>query len=961
MADPQASLSFLPWVRQGVASGIPTVDTLSASQPGVAQLQIGLSLNGASGPPVLARLRGPADVAGIDSNQVVRMEPRPSSGDFEPNHFPSVEFDRADLPWLFTPLAPGAQARLRPWLCLVTVRLQDGVALAPAAGGPLPRLQIAAPANPAEELPDLAKSWAWAHAQAASGDTTAGAVGAALDGAPQLALSRLISPRRLQPNTDYLACVVPTFEVGRKSGLGLTIDPAELNALTPSWPTAPGPSIVLPVYHHWTFRTGPGGDFASLAQRLTARPAPTGLGERPVDIAQPGFALPSTFPRPAVMNIGGALQPADAPETDPPWPAGTQVAFQAALAPIVDAAGVADTRPDEDPLLGPPLYGRWYAARTTATPGGAAWFDELNLDPRWRSVAAFGVSVVQENQEALMASAWRQAADLRHANQRVRQLQLTLTVGSNLYTRHFGKLDDDGVLRVGAPAFGRVRAPMGSDTRSRTIVARLTDSAVPIAATSPAMRRIARARGPVTRRLVAVIDGRPGAGRPTATAAAGPAAAPPTVGIISRNWLGGLKLAFDTPLTVQIASLATISAIRTQMGGNPSVRGYAQVTAQLVTNAGPAPLFTVVAEGQAVHVSHPPPMRPPVTDSPSAAAFRQAATIHLTRIDPGRGAAAPKPPIPFNIGDFRTTVLKGLDPRATVTSLARAVIAVGPGISPPVDTPASAAVGVDTVMMAPRFPQPMYEPLSNLSQELLLPGLEAVLPDSVIGLKTNRRFVEAYMIGLNGEMGSELLWRGFPTDQRGTYFDQFWDTRGAPQPRADIDPPITWGARGLGQAPAGATGTDNERFVMLARGALLQRYPNAIIYAVRATKANGFRTPSLAPQDETYPMFCGALQPDLFFFGFPLSAAQVTGADGSDGHYVVIQEHPTEPRFGLDANQPLTAASVSVSAGAPSGMSTQGFQWGRNSAHMAGIVRRLPVRVAIHGSRLSAAPAAPPE
>ena len=41
---------------------------------------------------------------------------------------------------------------------------------------------------------------------------------------PDSGVSRLISPRRLEPNTPYYAFVVPTFEVGRKAGLGLAID-----------------------------------------------------------------------------------------------------------------------------------------------------------------------------------------------------------------------------------------------------------------------------------------------------------------------------------------------------------------------------------------------------------------------------------------------------------------------------------------------------------------------------------------------------------------------------------------------------------------------------------------------------------------------------------------------------------------------------------------------------------------
>ena len=80
------------------------------------------------------------------------------------------------------------------------------------------------------------------------------------------------------------------------------------------------------------------------------------------------------------------------------------------------------------------------------------------------------------------------------------------------------------------------------------------------------------------------------------------------------------------------------------------------------------------------------------------------------------------------------------------------MVTTGANAVAPVDTPASATVGIDTVMAAPKFPQPMYEPLRDLSQELLLPGLDTVPPDAVLGLKTNRRFVEAYMVGLNVEM-----------------------------------------------------------------------------------------------------------------------------------------------------------------------------------------------------------------
>src|SRR4029079_15238614 len=135
-------------------------------------------------------------------------------------------------------------------------------------------------------------------------------------------------------------------------------------------------------------------------------------------------------------------------------------------------------------------------------------------------------------------------------------------------------------------------------------------------------------------------------------------------------------------------------------------------------------------------------------------------------------------------------------------ALIRAVISIGDHVLAPT-APGVAPTGAETIMVDPLFPQPMYEPLRDLSQELLLPGLDKVKPDTALGLQTNRRFVEAYMVGLNHEMGRELLWRGFHTDQRGTYFNHFWGQGEPNTAPADISDLNTWGARALGD-PVGA-------------------------------------------------------------------------------------------------------------------------------------------------------------
>ena len=118
MPDAAASLSFLPWVRQGAAGAIGTPDSLGPGQPAVAQVAITLAVNDSPVPTTAVRLRGPADVVGIDANQVLRTDPPPNTSDFESNCFPAIEFDRADFPWLFTPAKANPNTQLRPWLCL---------------------------------------------------------------------------------------------------------------------------------------------------------------------------------------------------------------------------------------------------------------------------------------------------------------------------------------------------------------------------------------------------------------------------------------------------------------------------------------------------------------------------------------------------------------------------------------------------------------------------------------------------------------------------------------------------------------------------------------------------------------------------------------------------------------------------------------------------------------------------
>ena len=66
------------------------------------------------------------------------------------------------------------------------------------------------------------------------------------------------------------------------------------------------------------------------------------------------------------------------------------------------------------------------------------------------------------------------------------------------------------------------------------------------------------------------------------------------------------------------------------------------------------------------------------------------------------------------------------------------------------------------------------------------------------------------------------------------------------------------------------------------RGELLRRYPNTVIYAVRAVGPAGARTLSKLAADEVHPIFRGTLEPDVTFLGFNLTPAEVVAGSPND-------------------------------------------------------------------------------
>lgn len=999
MSDEFGRRHFLAWTHQGIASMLKNPD-YGTSLPDRGSLQVTLDVvaHGPDSttpvPPVSVQTFGPGDVLGFDAGHVVRTEPKESTTNFEPNYLAGIEFDRPDFPWLFTPAAPAGD-RLRPWIALVVLK-ESEYAPVPGVVQPLPAIDVTRVAG----LQPLDDAWNWAHAQV-SGDAGLVATEATT---PSAVISRLLCPRRLDPETAYTAFVVPAFEIGRMAGLGL--DVSGVHSSDPAWTAQTGAPLRLPVYHRFRFHTSDQGDFESLVRRLVPRKLGANIGQRLIAVDHPLPGIPGAG---SPLGMDGALCSLVVKETTWLDPAKTQ--FQTAVTGLINhTSPLIDNPADPDPEVVPPIYGRWPAGVRSVAPGASGWLDELGLDPRNRATAGTGTQVVQQLRTSLMASAWQQVAGIEAANAALRRAQLARGALTALHGR-LAAASAASVLTLTAPLHAKLLAsPL-------TVRASIDRSRVPARLLSPVARRLTHPSGLIRRRQAAAgaVARGPGIASLLERVSAGtlhvmPPPAPPG-GLVPvedvgngriqppwRRWFP-LVLHADTPagsfdVTIDIDAGAPLAQ------ASPTT-----VSAALVTSTAARPDFVLTSPGERLRGS-----TGGGADSAVAARFRQA----LTATADAWTAAAPDPPLApaLDVTALRTTIVERLQPGLTVPARMRSIVSVAAHLNWHPPDP------IREIMAAPSFPQPMYAPLRDLSEQYILPGADQISADTVGLLKANHAFIEAYMVGLSHEMARQLLFAGYPTDCMGTYFRQFWDvSKYVPEPGdptdpaqlaellRDIPPIVTWPLpAGLGQHENRADLVP-DNVVLIIRGELLRRYPDAIIYAARAKIVQGQRV--IDETAEKYPIFGGTLSADTNFLGFNLGSADVKGGTASSpqGWFFVFQQHPTGPRFGLEPSAaaavtrwadlawtnfggvqvaapaahaaapvklvgPWTPARLasstfaSVLAGgpipdflsassSPLGVTVSGDDaanaWGQDAAQTAYITARLPFRVAIHG------------
>ena len=660
------------------------------------------------------------------------------------------------------------------------------------------------------------------------------------------------------------------------------------------------------------------------------------------------------------------------------------------------------------PVVVPPVYGKWHAARATASAGtdDNAWLDVLNLDPRHRAAAGLGAEVVRRQQEALMASAWDQLGEIETANDILRRAQLGRESSIFLHDR-LGAAALENYLWVTNPVQKRILR-IQEDGAKRTIHAELArETLLPSAVLDPAFRRISRARGFLRKRqkqhrtdmLRRMASGRlrPAGEHPEITGSKRPCSITRDMILPSISFsnirVDPLRLGDNIRVKVSFAwdsknVIGNLEAAGDWAYSSCPQSGSTQffVLKPIPPEGGPVTFtFSLTGESFAysrtfwldIVIDHykydgtitigffriqgePKPRESEdlllrfcderltcddihVGDIISKG-LRNVICETLTHfLIPEEQVESPPPREQSYFESLRLSVQNEIDPRRTIVDRVSKRLSLSGNEAGRFREDAGRDP-LDSIMAYPEFPQPMYEPVRDLSQAHILSGIERVPQNTISILEPNRRFIESYMVGLNHEFSAELLWRGYPTDQQGSYFRQFWDVRellGNISDRSeeeqkdlkeslkDISPVHEWGDSLLGenQPPRFSGEKDHEeRTVLLIRGDLLNRYPNAVVYAVEAREGldeNGdsiilpdlpeFITsaeveeeslvPSM-PVDETtdpiLPLFRGSLGADLVFWGFPFSPAEAVSSSESPGKFFVLEERVTETRFGLD-------------------------------------------------------------
>lgn len=891
--------TFIPWLKEGLALSNEVSDTLGVSNPtGITRGHVTATLNytaNGAGTNLGGKtfdLFGPGDVIGVKDESIINKYPAPNALTAEPNYLPYIEFYDEDFPWRYTPAIADAATsqRLTPWLALIALKVDEFTEekdfLLPAIkvkttdsnGSPI---QLALPENPEETL------WAWSHVQisdvidSSSNPLLEASIKNVRADNPDAIISRIMCPRKSDPDTTYHLFLVPTFENGRLAGLGL--DPTA-DILTMAWDSS---EVVLPYYQRWSYTTSENEDFESLIDELTPITMDPQAGVRYFDFRTVENAFPNSLdydiinPASSVTTtdkwglMGSLKSPTTAVDdwVDPVQKQVFQEELRLYLNKTTERINTIDNT-EVHPIVMPPIYGKWHAKSTEVAAGPYdGWVKDVNLELNNRATAGLGTEVVINNQENFMDHAWEQVGDVIKANEAMNRAVLSKEVAKCYYNRHLKNFDTEKVLKLAKGVTKKI-IPTGA---SVTAYKEISESNLPNGNIERTFNRITRTGNRVTKSALYQ------AGLNVNT-------------IESKVFYSALAADVNDVTKQNITTAVPKDSLATSyLSANLQNTIFADLSAAEATNTNTT--YYLVQSAQ-----------------PSAQLFQELHTL-------GYETEAAKPEL--DMTPTKDAIIEATNPVTSISERYENMVSqVGHAVSP--------GKQLDQIQAAPHFRLPMYEHLLKISTDLMFPGLDKIPDNCATLLETNNEFIQTFMLGLNHEMSRELLWREYPTDQRGTYFKQFWDSvdfvddlgntiddEGVEAIRQDISDIHGWNVNNnVGSASFSGDGTNvtaavENKMVLVVRGEALRRYPNTIIYAQKADPRVGNNPRPLADENVSanikFPIFQAKVN-DIVLLGFDLTATQVLAGEG---WYFVFRERPGQTRFGMDIETGGAAQNIS--------------------------------------------------
>lgn len=986
MSETSAKYSFLSHVRRGLGNEITEIDFLgnpsnnnnTLDRPEV-DLKVKIEASGGSDDRTenvekTVKIQGPGDVLGIQPNQILRVHPAKGVDNFECTDLVYIEFYEEDFPWRFTPAKPFGN-HLRPWLALLVLenhefeRNTDG-------GTPTPFIIINNDAlqdvlYPENELHHFAHVHSFQtlsdDISNSSSDATS-ELGDVVAANPDLAISRLICPRRLQADTEYHVFLVPAYETGRLAGLKKPTQ--DVVAQKPSWKSSqPGnSSLEMPYYYNWSFQTGSTGSFKELVLALKVKQI-RGKSGREMDLSDPGYGLKPKG-NDATGLIEGAIKSTN--HVTPNWPEDEQD-LKEKLKDLLNLnqrlqteppeteephRGFYSDNPGDDPIITPPVYGRWHAMVDTLT-NQTDWVHQLNLHPSHRAAAGLGTRVVQEHQEKFMEMAWNQIGPIIEDNRKIIMNEAAMRAAEIVWSKHMEKMDSFMLINALGKAMDVIK--VGDITAKK----QLFDSRVPTGVASGAFVKIANnftqtalmtpngmdgAKEVLNGSLLTRLNGHED------SISINPPRGKFDIEVGLDTFLQYLDSIYESSTVSTLGSLSNALAHAFESSQAQSGKfSFESIPGSLIFNF-PAStintLKTIVDNIVEINLD-----KGILNITISVDVYRSHINTYFDAFEFGvsgleeKGISTVRLQMGGNlvkVFNYEEFASLHIDTKIVSQEMADRVFAPQTELKlelrldylrtrllnsiRPINTfydkldlnTTNADANKGKPLMAyPRFPIPVYDYLKEISPDYIIPNISDIAPNSIVIMEPNNAFVEAFLVGMNHEFSRELLWREFPTDMRGSYFRHFWEFDNDPtnnmlpqegeteaqfklnviefQNKAvDVEELHKW-EKNLGE------NHNNERkigLLLLIKGELFKKYPDTMVYAQRAEEADSDDKPRELsdfnnPNNVKWPIITGMIEPDLYFFGFNLTPNE---AKGNPGWYFVISERPGQITFGLNPN-----------------------------------------------------------